>query len=883
MGSLLTSDKKAIIDRDGNVLIDLSDLQSSDDLTGHFPSSQSAAFQNLSQGNVLFQVSPVKEERAFQKTSSRSPFQKTLPSSPNRDMDSDSSSSFGEETVVKREHVEYANPRFPLDDTAPPASQLSQEFSQIVWSASPVSHRTETLLSRAAKSFELEAARLESSDSEIEMQKITASVELKGEPRDAQIEPRKAQIMPKEAADEGTGSEIGKIKPVNDKVGQSLVNNRPKTMPWNATSSTTKQSRLNLRKLNVQRRQASTNSVSSDRSLRSDRSESLKPKGNLPKIFLSKEQRAVLDIVVHKEKNVFFTGAAGTGKSVLLRRIIQDLRYRYGPDRVAVTASTGLAACNIGGITLHSFAGIGLGKDGVENMVKRLKRDRKRLRRWRLTKVLVIDEISMIDGDLFDKLDELARILRNQPDMPFGGIQIVLTGDFFQLPPVRDQGKELKFTFEASKWNDVIEETIVLVQVFRQKDNRFSTILNEMRRGQMTAETVRIFRALHRDPVLPDGITPTELYPRRFEVDRANISHLKALPGEMVTFDAEDHYNNPESQQFYNLNNMMAVEKLSIKRGAQVMMIKNMDETLVNGSVGIVMGFMSESTFKMTEVEGLNLSSQELNALLSDEPHKQNKLDDVFGIPESEEDMENDNEFGWKRKRARLEILKHNSEHVGRQWPYVRFYINDGTTRDVLVQPETWTIEDHEGKVMASRTQVPLILAWALSIHKSQGQTLEWVKVDLAKTFEKGQAYVAISRAVSLEGLQVLNFFPARVMVHQKVVEFYDSLDVVLRKDRSEIARAKAPTVEQHDFSDQEDFISLSAAAPSPKPEPLQTTSKYFVPKGEDIRCLGIDTLDNPMTNVTLDPNLDDIDQLHERFSYRNATQSNIIRAARPT
>ena len=155
----------------------------------------------------------------------------------------------------------------------------------------------------------------------------------------------------------------------------------------------------------------------------------------------------------------------------MLREIIKVLREKYKrePDRVAVTASTGLAACNIGGVTLHSFGGIGLGKEPVPDLVKKIKRNMKAKNRWMRTKVLIIDEISMVDGDLFDKLEGIARIIRNN-GRPFGGIQLVITGDFFQLPPVPDSGRVSRFAFDGATWNTSIEHTIGLNQVFRQKD-----------------------------------------------------------------------------------------------------------------------------------------------------------------------------------------------------------------------------------------------------------------------------------------------------------------------------------------------------------------------------------------------------------------------------
>lgn len=189
-------------------------------------------------------------------------------------------------------------------------------------------------------------------------------------------------------------------------------------------------------------------------------------------IALSKEQEVVKELVCEKGKSVFFTGPAGTGKSVLMRAIIAQLKRKHSkdPDRLAVTASTGLAACNIGGMTLHSFSGIGLGKDDVATLVKKIRRNPKAKNRWLRTKILVIDEISMVDGDLFDKLSQVGRTLRNN-GRPWGGIQLVITGDFFQLPPVPDYGaRDTKFAFEAATWNTSIDHTIGLTEVFRQKD-----------------------------------------------------------------------------------------------------------------------------------------------------------------------------------------------------------------------------------------------------------------------------------------------------------------------------------------------------------------------------------------------------------------------------
>lgn len=233
--------------------------------------------------------------------------------------------------------------------------------------------------------------------------------------------------------------------------------------PWNKTASAVKKEQKVLRQENKK----PVRDVKADPDAKITSTKDKK----LHRVFLSEEQQNVLTLVAKEKKSVFFTGSAGTGKSVLLREIIGVLRrnYKREIDRIAVTASTGLAACNVGGVTLHSFAGIGLGKEAVPELVKKIKRNPKAKLRWMRTKVLIVDEISMVDGDLFDKLEGIARTIRNN-GRPFGGIQLIITGDFFQLPPVPDQGRVAKFAFDAATWNTSIEHTIGLTQVFRQKN-----------------------------------------------------------------------------------------------------------------------------------------------------------------------------------------------------------------------------------------------------------------------------------------------------------------------------------------------------------------------------------------------------------------------------
>ena len=241
--------------------------------------------------------------------------------------------------------------------------------------------------------------------------------------------------------------------------------------PWNKTASAVKQEQKKHRQQATLGKRIAQTVDDGAEELSAVQKGRKKEREEVSRIFLSEEQKKVFSLVVEERKSVFFTGSAGTGKSVLMREIISHLRTKYirEPGRVAVTASTGLAACNIGGVTLHNFGGIGLGKDDAPTLIKKIKRNIKAKNRWLHTHVLIVDEISMVDGDLFDKLESIARSIRGNA-RPFGGIQLVITGDFFQLPPVPDFGKVAKFAFDANTWKTSISHTIGLTQVFRQKD-----------------------------------------------------------------------------------------------------------------------------------------------------------------------------------------------------------------------------------------------------------------------------------------------------------------------------------------------------------------------------------------------------------------------------
>jgi len=333
------------------------------------------------------------------------------------------------------------------------------------------------------------------------------------------VKPSKRRTLPWMKDDSQTTQAVQNGPPLASHVSASAArtsvdstpmskDSRKSSYPWNTTASAIKEQQKTLREVNKKK---SKYNEAQDQAVEMVRKK--QGKDRVARVFLSEEQQHILDLVVESKRSVFFTGSAGTGKSVLLREIISTLRKKHvrEPDRVAVTASTGLAACNIGGVTLHSFAGIGLGKEDVPELVKKIRRNQKAKQRWQRTKILVVDEVSMVDGDLFDKLEAIARQLRNN-GRPFGGIQVVITGDFFQLPPVPDSNKVAKFAFDAASWNTSIQHTIGLHHVFRQKDPVFAGMLNEMREGRLSQSSIAAFYKLSR-PLEPRyELAATELW-----------------------------------------------------------------------------------------------------------------------------------------------------------------------------------------------------------------------------------------------------------------------------------------------------------------------------------------------------------------------------------
>ena len=345
-------------------------------------------------------------------------------------------------------------------DSAPTVSNLKTveevhtSSIPIPWSSSPQSHYERPAQKRLSDSGANEEVQAEQATTK--RRKLPWATKMESRTPATPVPAKKPRGRPKRSTVKTEASDN-----TSDEKIRTKGNLDSPSHPWNTTPNAIKEEQAKHRQQANQSKK---------------RSKVSRP--TLPTFSLTQEQKSVRSLVVDDKKSVFFTGSAGTGKSVLMKDIIKTLRLKYAKqlDAVAVTASTGLAAFNIGGVTLHNFAGIGLGKEKVEDLIKKIGKNPKAKNRWLKTKVLVIDEISMVDGDLFDKLEQIARIVRKN-GRPFGGIQLVVTGDFFQLPPVPENYKAAKFSFEAATWGTSIHNTIKLTQIFRQQDQGQSSLL----------------------------------------------------------------------------------------------------------------------------------------------------------------------------------------------------------------------------------------------------------------------------------------------------------------------------------------------------------------------------------------------------------------------
>lgn len=385
--------------------------------------------------------------------------------------------------------------------------------------------------------------------------------------------------------------------------------------------------------------------------------------------------------------NVFLTGEPGAGKTHTINQYVAWLRER-GIDP-AVTASTGIAATHIGGMTIHAWSGIGVKRDISDYDIEMIQSREKTARRIIDAKVLIIDEISMLDAATLESVDRVLRTLRRKPLMPeepFGGVQVIFVGDFFQLPPVSKKD-EAKFAFESSAWKEANPVICYLSEQHRQEDAEFLELLSAMRHGK--------FEAAHRNRLKSrigkaGQVAATRLYTHNENVDRINKESLEKIKGPQHVFSMTSRGSATLVESLKK--QCLSPEVLELKVGAKVLFTRNnFDVGYVNGTLGEVIDFNDLG-----------------------EPIVQTK------------------------------------------------------TGRITVEPAEWAIQDGS-KILARINQVPLRLAWAITVHKSQGMSLDAAVIDLSQAFEYGQGYVAISRVRSLGGLYLEGFNERALELHPKV------------------------------------------------------------------------------------------------------------------
>lgn len=405
------------------------------------------------------------------------------------------------------------------------------------------------------------------------------------------------------------------------------------------------------------------------------------------RLFPTMTQETTLSIL-KTGANVFLTGEPGAGKTYVINKYIAWLEA--AGLNVAVTASTGIAATHIGGMTIHSWSGVGARDTLTRYDLDQITTKEKLSKRIKKTNVLIIDEISMLDGKMLDMVDIICRTIRQSTEA-FGGMQVVCVGDFFQLPPIARQGDMMRYAFESRAWENLRPLVCYITEQFRQEDELLLSLLGSIRKGEIEEDHYNLLKE-QVDIAYPD-IEPTRLYTHNADVDAVNAEKLGQLKGSAKSYKMSARGNKIMHESL--MRNCLSPAVLSLKEDAMVMCTKNNFEAgYVNGTLARVVGF-----------------------------------DSYGGNP----------------------------------------IIETADKRRITIEPVSWELAE-EGKILASIEQLPLRLAWAITVHKSQGMSLDAAEVDLSKSFVYGQGYVALSRVRSLAGLKVLGMNANALMVDPKII-----------------------------------------------------------------------------------------------------------------
>lgn len=431
--------------------------------------------------------------------------------------------------------------------------------------------------------------------------------------------------------------------------------------------------------------------------------------------MLTKKQELILNTFKNGD-NIFITGPGGCGKSFIINEIVKIAKEQK--KTYSVTATTGCAAVLLGNNakTINSWGGIGLANKEIDIVVHQVVTNKKKRKVWKNSDILIIDEVSMLSKKVFEVLDKIGKEVRNS-SKPFGGIQVVFSGDFYQLPPVGDNDTDSKaFCFESSLWNDTFKNNqICLKKIFRQEgDDAFKKILHQIRKGIITENSRDVLKSCVNKTITSD-ILPVKLYPRKNVVDEINNKYNGNLKGKCYEYGVkmfelqEDKTERVEIKdtvkrdKILQANSLKQIEPLTLKKGSQVMCIVNLDmdseKQICNGSCGSVVDFS-----------------------LNNNP-----------------------------------IVKF---HNGRIIEMVKY------SRKIEYEEKEFEFE-----------MTPLILSWAMTIHKSQGASLDVAEIDIGSDiFECGQTYVALSRVKSLDGLYLTSFESKNIKVKVKVKIFYETI-----------------------------------------------------------------------------------------------------------
>jgi ATP-dependent DNA helicase PIF1 len=406
--------------------------------------------------------------------------------------------------------------------------------------------------------------------------------------------------------------------------------------------------------------------------------------------------------VMMSGSSVFLTGAPGAGKTYVLNKFIQQ--SQKNGKQLAVTASTGIAASHIGGTTIHSWSGLGILDVLSESDLVRLSEADRLIKRYNATDILIIDEVSMLHGKRLNMINRLAKRLRGN-DKPFGGLQIILVGDLFQLPPISRGGESLDFIHNSEAWEELNPEICYISEQHRQQEHDYLLeLLEAMRDGEVSEDQSYLLNErLNQKP--GDDTVVTRLYSHNIDVDSINRRYLGELDGDAVGYKMYTKGKGPKLDQL--MKSLLTPEVLELKIGAEVMFVaNNFAEGFVNGSRGQVIDFDGDAPM--------------------------------------------------------VQLAK-------------------GKT--IKVQPHTWSLNE-DGRVLAEATQLPLRLAWAITIHKSQGMSIEAAEIDLTRAFTPGMGYVALSRVTSFSGLYLVGMNHMALAMHPEIY----ALDRELREASEELS-----------------------------------------------------------------------------------------------